>query len=910
MANLIQRFRIRFAGRLTLFASALVVLSVGVSSLLVYQTKKESLAKALGNELLAMVRSAAPLIDGDIHELVHRSEKGGLQGEEEFELIRQQLEKVKVSNHLAGHGSPVYTMRPTEKFAESGELEFVVMTDRDSTGNYFTGNRYHALAHNRKALEGEACTTGVYSDSEGIWISASAPIRDSGGRVVAILQADRPVNFFYAEAGKQALVIVRGALLSIGLAVLLAVVVARSFSDPVKILVHATRQIAAGDYTAQVTLRRSDELGELGKGFNEMAAALRRAQATEHEQNQALREAQLKTEEANRNLQTANQELNQANAELNRSNTELGEMVARANQLATEAQAANRSKSEFLAMMSHELRTPMNAILGFTSLLKESDLQPEQARHVETVSSSAQGLLRLINEILDFSKIEAGKLDLDALPMSLSDLVGRVMEMLAPRAAEKGLDLAAFVSPNIPSIIHADETRLRQILVNLVGNAVKFTDAGEVAVTVTAAPLESVEGDFDRWEIVVSVKDTGPGIPLDKMHLLFQPFTQVDSSSTRKHGGTGLGLAICRRLADAMKGRLTVESVVGEGTEFRLRLPVLVEPGVPAANQFDTKLLQGKRVRVITRHSLQERWLVSELAGWGMSTDVCRTEEDFRSVSAAPPIYDLWLLDADRPIVSITEWAGVRGQQGQGDSGSGVIIGSVKAGVAHDPLPRGVVWLSKPLTPETLYRTLIAALSSQPRPLASNNHTPLVPKEGEIDPKIPARTESQTPQAAAEAQPEGEVARRETSPSPLAERGLSVLVVGENFGRKPSLVDFLIRLGHHPDATPSAKFAVLATRKKQFDLLLVRMDSGAPGCLDTLELLRKGAAGERNKDITAIAFSLRPEGPSRDELLSKGFAEVLADAETERELARAITSASTRTIRSAPIRYSSDAKEF
>ena len=266
--------RLSFAIRLILFASSLVAISVAVSSWMVYQSQKASLQDSLGAELLAIVRSAAPLIDGDLHELVHRAEDKSIKGAEEFESLRQQLVRIKDSAQLTSPGSPLYTLRPTDRFQDFGELEFVIMTDKDSHGEFFVGNRYIAQAHHRVALSGSSASTGVYEDSEGIWISAVAPVKDSAGRVVGLLQADRPVNFLYERARAQALSVIGGALVSIALAVGLAVIFARTFSHPIRKLAEATQRIAAGEFGHRVELSRTDELGRLAAHFNEMSVGL------------------------------------------------------------------------------------------------------------------------------------------------------------------------------------------------------------------------------------------------------------------------------------------------------------------------------------------------------------------------------------------------------------------------------------------------------------------------------------------------------------------------------------------------------------------------------------------------------------------------------------------------------------
>jgi two-component system sensor histidine kinase/response regulator len=415
----------------------------------------------------------------------------------------------------------------------------------------------------------------------------------------------------------------------LGLSLGLGFALARHFSaivvSPVLALAAAARRVSTGmDYSVRVERVSEDEVGELTDCFRDMLTQ----------------------------LQDRDRELNMHRAHLE----ELIDVRTRELQIArAKAEDAARIKSEFLANMSHELRTPMNGVIGLTALVLETDLSLEAREHLNLVSLSAQNLLSAINDILDFSKIEAGKLSLESIPFRLSPTVGGLLKMLALRAHEKGLELVCDIAADVPESVIGDPTRLQQILTNLVGNAIKFTESGEVSVAVKVLH-DRTPAEDPPTEIFLEFKitDSGIGIPSDKQADIFDSFIQADGATTRKYGGTGLGLAISKRLADLMSGAISVESEPGKGSIFRLQIPVgvclvprAVEIALPEA------VLRGLRVLIVDDNTTNLRVLSGYVKGSGMEAVVSTTAAEglqiaIQAFEAGTP-FDLIFTDFQMP---------------------------------------------------------------------------------------------------------------------------------------------------------------------------------------------------------------------------------------------------------------------
>ena len=613
-------------------------------------------------------------------------------------------------------------------------------------------------------------------------------------------------------------------LMGVGVTVFLT----RRITSPIRDLALATRAVADGDLDHHIAIRTRDEIHDLASAFNDMLAKLKVSREEVEGYQHTLED---KVESRTRELETERR---------------------KAVDLARQAEEASRAKSQFLANMSHEIRTPMNGVIGMVDLLRSTELTPKQRRFAEAAQRSAESLLGLINDILDFSKIEAGKLTLEKIPLDLRQTLDDVCELLAEPAQRKGLELACQIDDSAVNELLGDPGRLRQILVNLIGNAIKFTETGEVVVRASGIE-QKPEAVLLRFE----VRDTGIGIGKEVQARIFSAFTQADGSTTRHYGGTGLGLAIVRQLAEMMGGSAGVESKPGKGSTFWFTARFGRQPPGSRAKPLPRYDLRGLRVLIVDDNATNRDILSHQTQSWGMreesAEDGFRALEKLRAAAAAGASFHLVILDMMMPGMDGIELA--RAIKAEPAIAAPYLVMLTSVGLRGDATQArdsGIDgYLSKPVRQSELYDCIATVMGK--------------------------------------AVGDGSLITRHNISKPRQRSNARLLLAEDNPVNQEVALGMLEMLGYRADVASDGQEVLEALARVSYDLIL--MDCQMPrldGYEATRTIRRQEQAGPKQR-IPIVALTANVMAEDRERCLAAGMDDYLPKPLSREELERVLT---------------------
>lgn len=644
------------------------------------------------------------------------------------------------------------------------------------------------------------------------------------GEIIGVVWIEKDMSHIYKSLGAYAIIGVFALLFTTLIASLLALKLQPIISRPIIGLARTMERVSSEkNYSIRAVKESEDELGTLFDGFNEM-----------------LKQIQFRDNELEEHQANLKNQVELRTKELSTANTKLQDTVEVLQQAKEVAEAASRAKSEFLATMSHEIRTPMNGVLGMTELLLNTELSDRQSGFARTIQRSGDSLLGIINDILDFSKIEAGKLALETHDFNLRNMIEETAAMLAERAHIKGLELIPMLPVDLPVALSGDLLRLRQILVNLIGNAIKFTDRGEVAIRV-----DMLDQTKDKIRLRFEVADTGIGITPEIQARIFDAFSQADGSTTRKYGGTGLGLAISRRLVKLMCGEMGVKSEPGKGSAFWFTISFKRQAAEKHNGLHPVESLRGMRILIVDDNATNREILKNQVIAWGMQNGIAENGEQalemLRSAALRGEAYDIALLDWHMPEMDGIELARRLHSDSHIPEMHLVMLSSAafdeEATMAADA---GIHrYLNKPVRQSELYDCLIQTIRT---PGAANLQT------------YDAQTKEAVPVFDAH-----------------------ILLAEDNLVNQEVALNMLELMGCQVNTVENGKDAVEAAAKTGFDLIL--MDYHMPvmdGLTATAKIREHEQAGSNSRRVPIIALTADVQKGMQEQCLAVGMDDFLS----------------------------------